>query len=155
MVKITSVLECSLAEGCGIKEGDVLLSVNGHEIRDVLDYRFYLTEKSVSLSLMRGEDCFQVDLEKDEYEDIGLDFETPLMDQKHSCENKCVFCFIDQLPKDKAIAVVCNSGQQSSQTVAVLRAAGFQAYNVQSGMNNGWDKNNLPGGKAEEEPAAE
>ncbi|MBQ5760662.1 MAG: LysM peptidoglycan-binding domain-containing protein, partial [Clostridia bacterium] len=48
------------------------------------------------------------------------------------------------LPKDQAIAVVCNSGQQSSQTVAVLRAAGFQAYNVQSGMNNGWNKQNLP-----------
>ncbi|MBR5284520.1 MAG: rhodanese-like domain-containing protein, partial [Clostridia bacterium] len=52
--------------------------------------------------------------------------------------------YIDQLPKDKTIAVVCNSGQQSSQTVAVLIAAGFKALNVQSGMNNGWNKQNLP-----------
>ncbi|MBR4878202.1 MAG: LysM peptidoglycan-binding domain-containing protein [Clostridia bacterium] len=52
--------------------------------------------------------------------------------------------YIDQLPKDKTIAVVCNSGQQSSQTVAVLIAAGFDALNVQSGMNNGWNKAELP-----------
>ncbi len=52
--------------------------------------------------------------------------------------------YIDQLPKDKTIAVVCNSGQQSSQTVAVLIAAGFKALNVQSGMNNGWNKAQLP-----------
>ncbi len=61
--------------------------------------------------------------------------------------------YIDQLPKDKAIAVVCNSGQQSSQTVAVLRAAGFEAYNVQSGMNNGWNKQNLPTVATPVEPA--
>lgn len=52
--------------------------------------------------------------------------------------------FIDQLPRDRTIAVVCNSGQQSSQTVAVLLAAGFDALNVQSGMNNGWTKAGLP-----------
>ena len=61
---------------------------------------------------------------------------------------------LDKLPKDKTIAVICNSGQQSSQTVAVLKAAGFTVLNVQSGMNNGWYKNNLPVVKAEkEEPA--
>ena len=52
--------------------------------------------------------------------------------------------YIDQLPKDKTIAVVCNSGQQSSQTVAVLKASGFTVLNVQSGMNNGWKKAELP-----------
>ena len=61
---------------------------------------------------------------------------------------------LDKLPKDKTIAVICNSGQQSSQTVAVLKACGFTVLNVQSGMNNGWYKNNLPVVKAEkEEPA--
>jgi len=98
MVRITSVLESSLAEEHGIKEGDVLVSVNGHEIRDVLDYRFYLTEKSVSLSLMRDNSAYCLELEKDEYEDIGLEFETPLMDKKKTCKNKCIFCFIDQMP---------------------------------------------------------
>ena len=98
MVKITSVLESSIAEERGIKVGDVLVSINAHEIRDVLDYRFYLTDKSVSLSLMRGDESFCVVLEKDEYEDIGLDFETPLMDKKKTCKNKCIFCFIDQMP---------------------------------------------------------
>lgn len=66
--------------------------------------------------------------------------------------------YIDQLPRDKTIAVVCNSGQQSSQTVAVLIASGFKALNVQSGMNNGWNKANLPtvsDQPAQPEPAPE
>lgn len=99
MVRITEVLPKSRAEAVGIKKNDVLISVNGHEIRDVLDYRFYLTDTAVTLTLSRGEDTYSVCLHKQEYDDIGLEFETPLMDKKHSCRNKCVFCFIDQLPK--------------------------------------------------------
>lgn len=99
MVKITDVLPRSRAEKAGIIGGDTLISINGREIRDVLDYRFYLAEKKITLLLMRGDDRFETTIIKKEYDDIGLDFETPLMDKKHSCENKCVFCFIDQLPK--------------------------------------------------------
>ncbi len=77
----------------------MLISVNGNEIRDVLDYRFYLTETSVVLRLSRAEVPYEVRFRKGEYDDIGLEFETPLMDRKHSCANKCVFCFVDQLPK--------------------------------------------------------
>ena len=99
MVKITDVEKQSIAEKKGIIAGDVLLTVNGHEIRDVLDYRFYLTEEKVSLVLERNEKHFSVDIKKDEYDDIGLDFETPLMDKKKPCRNKCIFCFIDQMPK--------------------------------------------------------
>ena len=99
MVKITDVLPRSRAEKAGIIGGDTLISINGREIRDVLDYRFYLAEKKITLLLMRGDDRFEATIIKKEYDDIGLDFETPLMDKKHSCENKCVFCFIDQLPK--------------------------------------------------------
>ncbi len=99
MVKITYVETMSIAAKKGICAGDFLLSVNGHEIRDVLDYRFYLTEEKVSLSLERNAERFSVDIEKDEYDDIGLDFETPLMDKKKTCKNKCIFCFIDQMPK--------------------------------------------------------
>ena len=65
----------------------------------MLDYRFYLTDTRVTLLLHRGADLVEVEIRKGEYEDIGLDFETPLMDKKHSCANRCVFCFIDQLPK--------------------------------------------------------
>ncbi len=99
MVKITDVLPKSRACRAGIQRDDILISINQKEIRDVLDYRFHLANKSIELLLLRGSQEFCVHINKQEYDDIGLDFETPLMDKKHSCENKCVFCFIDQLPK--------------------------------------------------------
>ncbi len=99
MVTIADVLPRSRAAKAGILAGDILLSINGHEIRDVLDYRFYLTERDLALLVHRGPELLTFHIRKQEYDDIGLDFETPLMDKKHSCENKCVFCFIDQLPK--------------------------------------------------------
>ena len=99
MVKICSVLHNSRAEKVGIINGDVLLSINGNEINDVLDYRFYLADTHISLELKRGDKNYSAQIKKDEYDDIGLEFETPLMDKKHSCRNKCIFCFIDQLPE--------------------------------------------------------
>ena len=99
MVKITSVNKNSRAEKAGIVAGDVLVSINGNEINDVLDYRFYLTEKSVEFTLRRSEKSYSVKIKKGEYDDVGLEFETPLMDKKHSCKNGCIFCFIDQNPK--------------------------------------------------------
>lgn len=99
MVKITDIEKGSRAEKNGILAGDLLLKINGNEISDVLDYRFYLTEKSVLLSLARDGAEYSVEINKSEYDDIGLLFETPLMDKKHSCKNKCIFCFIDQNPE--------------------------------------------------------
>ena len=99
MVAITDVLPRSRAARAGICAGDVLVSINGHEIYDVLDYRFYLAETRVELVISHDGQKRTVHIQKQEYDDIGLDFETPLMDKKHSCENKCIFCFIDQLPK--------------------------------------------------------
>ncbi len=98
MVKITYVSRGSRAEKAGICEGDILVSINKNPINDVLDYRFYLADTSVRLTVMRDGKEKSFKIKKQEYDDIGLDFETPLMDKKHSCENKCVFCFIDQLP---------------------------------------------------------
>lgn len=99
MVKITGVIPNSSADKHGILEGDVLISIDDKEINDVLDYRFYLSERSISLLLSRNGELYSVKIKKREYDDIGLEFETPLMDKKHSCENKCIFCFIDQLPR--------------------------------------------------------
>ena len=99
MVRITGVEERSHAKKAGIKPLDVLVSINGNEICDVLDYRFYLTEKEVDLLLKREGGEYSVKIKKGEYDDIGLEFETPLMDEKHSCRNGCIFCFIDQNPK--------------------------------------------------------
>ncbi len=98
MVIIASVEQNSYAERAGICGGDVLVSVNGNEIFDVLDYRFYLTERKIKLALHRdGKPC-EVEIKKGEYDDIGLEFDTPLMDKKRRCQNACIFCFIDQNP---------------------------------------------------------
>ena len=99
MVKIYDVIKGSLADKGGILAGDHLISIDGNEINDVLDYRFYLTERNINLVLKRNDSEFSVGIKKKEYDDIGLEFETYLMDKKKSCKNKCVFCFIDQLPK--------------------------------------------------------
>lgn len=99
MVKITCVDSNSRAEKVGIKVNDVLVSLNGRDINDVLDYRFHLANKHLDVCVSRNGDLLHFSITKQEYDDIGLDFETPLMDNKHSCENKCIFCFIDQLPK--------------------------------------------------------
>ncbi len=99
MVKITGVEKRSLAAMAGIKSGDMLDSVNGNSINDVLDYDFYLAETHVELSLIRDGKTVLAVIDKGEYEDIGLLFETPLMDKKQRCKNGCIFCFIDQNPE--------------------------------------------------------
>ena len=99
MVRITDVTPKSRAYKAGIRPNDILVSINGREINDVLDYRFYLAEEKILVCVERDGKRLEFKIKKKEYDDIGLDFETPLMDKKHSCENKCVFCFIDQLPK--------------------------------------------------------
>lgn len=98
-VRITQVQDGSLAQKKKILAGDKLISMNGHTVQDVLDYRFYLTETRLELELEDAQGKTRiVRLKKDEYDDIGLEFESYLMDKQHSCRNKCIFCFIDQLP---------------------------------------------------------
>ena len=99
MVKIVGVEEGSHAMAANILPGDVLISISGNDINDVLDYRFYLTEKNVTLLLLRDGTEYETIITKEEYDDLGLVFETPLMDKKHSCKNGCIFCFIDQNPR--------------------------------------------------------
>lgn len=99
MVEITGVTANSPAQRAGLAAGDFLCSVGGHEIVDVLDYQFYMTQKNPELVYRRGEKEHRLRLRKGEYEDAGLLFATFLMDTHHSCKNKCIFCFIDQLPR--------------------------------------------------------
>ena len=98
MVKINSVMHGSPSDKCGVKKDDILVKINGHGIKDVLDYMYYAADTEVSLELLRGNETINLDISKDEYDDLGLEFETFLMDSKQSCSNKCVFCFIDQMP---------------------------------------------------------
>ena len=99
-VIIKSVVKGSPAYKAGIRDGDTLVSIDGNEIVDVLDYRFYQENKRLKVEFIDSVGKTKTaKIKKDEYEELGLDFETYLMDSKHSCRNKCVFCFIDQLPK--------------------------------------------------------
>lgn len=99
-VIIESVQAGSLAYKKNISAGDSLISVNGNVINDVLDYRFYLNDKKLRLVVKGANGKMRVaTVFKDEFEDIGLEFETYLMDKQQHCKNKCIFCFIDQLPK--------------------------------------------------------
>lgn len=99
-VKIYDVTIGSHADKAGIKKGETLLSINSNEIVDVLDYRFYQVNRKLTLEVEdEDKNLRTVEMTKGEYEEIGLEFETYLMDKQHSCRNKCIFCFIDQLPK--------------------------------------------------------
>lgn len=99
-VKINSIEPHSHASRCDIKSGEYLVSINSNEIIDVLDYRFYQFSKELELVIRdsKGEER-TLNLRKPEYDELGLLFDTYLMDEQKSCRNKCIFCFIDQLPK--------------------------------------------------------
>ena len=99
-VKITGVDAGSPASRAHILPGEVLISINKNAITDVLDYRFYMTDEHLHL-LMRDQigQVRTVVVHKGEYEDLGLEFETYLMDKQMGCSNKCIFCFVDQTPK--------------------------------------------------------
>ena len=98
MVPIKSVISGSPASDCGIAEGDILVSVNGEIINDVLDYMYYSADVNVEIVVLRNGEEMKFIAHKDEYDDLGLEFDTFLMDSKRRCSNKCVFCFIDQMP---------------------------------------------------------
>ncbi len=96
---ILDVEQGSLAERAGIIGGDVLLSVNGHEIHDILEYKFLTAEYEVCLLIEKQDGTVEEITIENDYEDIGLIFKEDLLSAPESCRNKCIFCFIDQLPK--------------------------------------------------------
>ncbi len=97
-VLITSVAAKSPAAKAHIKAGDTLVSINGRSIEDVLDYRFYMPDTVLKLCVERDGKGKTVRVKKQEFEELGLEFDTYLMDKQRSCRNNCIFCFIDQLP---------------------------------------------------------
>lgn len=96
-VKISNVKKNSICDLKGITSGDELLKINGNDILDVLDYDFYMTEQNLTLTFKCLDGKYKV--VKTKSANCGLEFETYLMDKQQHCKNKCVFCFIDQLPK--------------------------------------------------------
>ena len=98
--RIRNVEEGSIAWELGIEAGDKLLSINGNEIEDVFDYHFLVNDEELVVLIEKenGEE-WELEIEKDYEEDLGIEFEQGLMDEYRSCRNKCMFCFIDQMPK--------------------------------------------------------
>jgi len=96
--KIKEIIPDSIAEELEIAPGDILLQINGQKIRDVLDYRFLVQSEELTLEIQTPDEIWELEIEKDADEDLGIIFEQPLMSEKRNCRNKCIFCFIDQQP---------------------------------------------------------
>lgn len=95
-LKIESVLPESMGEALGLLPNDILEAINGQPIRDAIDYRFHLGEEDIEVQIRRGSDVFIFEIEKDIEDDLGVEFEEmPIL----KCDNKCVFCFLHQMPK--------------------------------------------------------
>ncbi|NLC43116.1 MAG: DUF512 domain-containing protein, partial [Clostridiales bacterium] len=99
--KIIEVQQGSIAEELQLAEGDTLMEINGTPIIDVIDYIEWMESEELLLLVLKadGEEEWEIELEKEAGEDLGLKFEHDLMDHQRVCRNKCVFCFVDQLPE--------------------------------------------------------
>ena len=96
---ISEIQPGSIAEEMGIEPGDKLLAMNGNVIEDIFDYRYYMEDELVVLLIEKPDgEQWELEIEKDEFEDLGSEFAQGLMDEYRSCRNKCIFCFIDQMP---------------------------------------------------------
>lgn len=98
---IKAVEPGSIAEELGVEAGDILLSINNETVEDIFDYQFMTQEEELTVTIQKGEtqEEWVLEIEKEEWEDLGIEFENGLMDDYRSCHNKCIFCFIDQMPK--------------------------------------------------------
>ncbi|OHW62616.1 hypothetical protein EUAN_11810 [Andreesenia angusta] len=97
---VEEVSSGSIAEELGIEPGDIILSVNGESIKDIIDYKYMVTDDYVEMDIQKPDgEIWELEIEKEPDEDIGISFTNPLIDQAKNCRNKCIFCFIDQLPK--------------------------------------------------------
>lgn len=96
---VSLVQQGSIGDEMGIEPGDILLEINGHEILDVFDYHYYVDDENIVVLIEKpnGEQ-WELEIDKDEEEGLGLEFGQSLMDEYRSCRNKCMFCFIDQMP---------------------------------------------------------
>ncbi|KUG04656.1 fe-s oxidoreductase [hydrocarbon metagenome] len=97
---IIEIEENSIADEIGIEAGDILLSIDDKEIHDILDYQFMSREESLIVDIQKADGkIWSIEIEKDYHEDLGLVFEDIVFDKMKVCKNRCIFCFIDQLPR--------------------------------------------------------
>lgn len=98
--KIIKIIPGSIAEEMEIEIGDSLLSINGTEVKDIIDYKFLMSDEFIEVEIEKpNEEIWELEIEKEYHEDLGVEFESAIIDSAKSCCNKCIFCFIDQLPK--------------------------------------------------------
>lgn len=104
--KIQSVAPGSIAEELGVEPGDVLISINDQEVEDVFDYRYLTQDEELTVVIRKGNSMeedepeeWELEIEKEPDEDLGIEFESGLMDEYRSCRNRCIFCFVNQMPK--------------------------------------------------------
>src|SRR5690606_37685822 len=96
---IASIEAGSIAEELGLQPGDVVYAVGDQVLRDVIDYRFAIADEQIELFVRRGDEEMIYEIEKDPDEDLGIFFVEPLFDRLRTCNNKCPFCFLTQMPK--------------------------------------------------------
>ena len=97
---VQRVQEGSIAWELSIEPGDRILAIDGHEIEDIFDYQYYTENEYLEILLEKpDQEQWLLEVEKEEDEELGIVFENGLMDEYRSCRNKCIFCFIDQMPK--------------------------------------------------------
>ena len=97
---ISKVYKNSIADELGIEIGDLLISINEQKIHDIIEYKFLMSDEYLEVEIKKKDGVVYIyEIEKDYDDDLGLEFTNPIIDQAKSCRNKCVFCFIDQLPK--------------------------------------------------------
>ena len=97
---IKSIISDSIAEELEIEPGDLLLEINGEELEDVFDYHYAINDEYIEMLIQKSDgEQWLLEVDKDYDEDIGIEFEQSLMDEYRTCTNKCMFCFVDQMPK--------------------------------------------------------
>ena len=98
-IEIIDVVKDSIADELGIQKGDKLISINGEEVDDILEYKYLISDEFIVLEVEKADgEIWELEIEKEYDEDLGLIFDG-IIDEPKSCQNKCIFCFIDQLPK--------------------------------------------------------
>lgn len=96
---IEEIIKDSIADELGIEVGDILLAINNNQVKDIIDYKYLISDEYIEVAIeKKNGEIWHYEIEKDYDEDLGLVFTNPLIDRAKSCRNKCIFCFIDQLP---------------------------------------------------------
>jgi len=98
---ISKVLDGSIASELGIVVGDCLLSINGNEVVDIIDYLFLVSDDYIEIEIEKSDgEIWDYEIDKEFDEELGIEFSNPIMSDAKNCSNNCIFCFVDQLPKN-------------------------------------------------------